>query len=196
MGGKVDAANLPPCGGDVRQDRGGCLGALPIVSKAITLRPGRADDAETIHAALLKLGTHIGVHQEITSTPDDLRRYGFGENPAFSTLIAEVGGEFAGLCLHFPIFSTWMGRPGVYVQDLYVEDRFRGLRIGEKLLRRVARECRAAGGVYLRLSVDTDNETAKAFYEKLGIGWSSYEQVQKIVGEAFLSFSDAPEEER
>ncbi|TIW53756.1 MAG: GNAT family N-acetyltransferase [Mesorhizobium sp.] len=98
------------------------------------------------------------------------------------------------VCLYFPIFSTWMGRPGVYVQDLYVEDRFRGRRIGEKLLRRVAKECRAAGGVYLRLSVDTDNETAKAFYEKLGIGRSSYEQVQKIVGDAFFAFADAPEE--
>ena len=48
----------------------------------------------------------------------------------------------------------------------------------------------------MRLSVDTDNEIAKAFYEKLGIGWSSNEQVQKIVGEAFFAFADAPEEER
>ncbi|WP_292541976.1 GNAT family N-acetyltransferase [Mesorhizobium sp.] len=164
------------------------------MSKAITLRPGTIDDVDTIYAALLKLGTHIGAHQEITSTADDLRRYGFGEKPAFSTLIAEVDSEFAGLCLHFPIFSTWMGRPGVYVQDLYVEDPFRGRRIGEKLSRRVAKECRAAGGVYLRLSVDTDNETAKAFYERLGIGWSSYEQTQKIVGDAFFAFADAPED--
>jgi ribosomal protein S18 acetylase RimI-like enzyme len=162
--------------------------------QAVALRPGRIEDVETIHAALLKLGTHIGAHQEIKSTPQDLRRYGFGAKPAFSTLIAEIDGEFAGLCLHFPIFSTWMGRPGVYVQDLYVEDRFRGRRVGERLLRRVASECRAAGGAYLRLSVDTDNETAKAFYEKLGIGWSSYEQTQKIVGEAFFAFAGAPEE--
>ncbi|WP_167449098.1 GNAT family N-acetyltransferase [Mesorhizobium hawassense] len=164
-----------------------------MLSPTIILRPGRIDDVETIHAALLRLGTHIGAHQEITSTANDLRRYGFGEKLAFSTLIAEVEGEFAGLCLHFPIFSTWMGRPGVYVQDLYVEDRFRGWRIGEKLLRRVAKECRAAGGVYLRLSVDTDNETAKAFYERLGIGWSNYEQVQKIVGDAFFVFADGEE---
>ena len=107
-----------------------------------------------------------------------------------------MDGEFAGLCLHFPIFSTWMGRPGVYVQDLYVEDRFRGRRIGERLLRRVARQCRKAGGVYLRLSVDTDNATAKAFYERLGIAWSSYEQTQKIVGDAFFAFADAPEGEQ
>jgi len=161
---------------------------------SIILRPGTIDDVETIHAALLRLSTHIGAHQEVKSTADDLRRYGFGEKPAFATLIAEVGGEFAGLCLHFPIFSTWMGRPGVYIQDLYVEDRFRGRRIGEKLLRRVAKECRAAGGVYLRLSVDTDNETAKVFYDRLGIGWANYEQVQKIVGDAFFAFADAPEE--
>ena len=137
MGGSSETANLPPCGGDVRQDRGGCPGALPIVSNLpkVLLRPGTIDDVETIHAALLRLGDHIGAHQEITSTPEDLCRYGFGEKPAFSTLIAEVDGEFAGLCLHFPIFSTWMGRPGVYVQDLYVEDRFRGRRIGERLLR-------------------------------------------------------------
>ncbi|TIW89484.1 MAG: GNAT family N-acetyltransferase, partial [Mesorhizobium sp.] len=58
-----------------------------------------------------------------------------------------------------------------------------------------ARECRKDGGVYLRLSVETDNETAKAFYERLGIAWSSYEQVQKIVGDAFFAFADAPDDE-
>ena len=157
------------------------------------IRPGRIDDVETIHAAILKLGSHIGAPEEIISTADDLRTSGFGEKPAFSTLIAEVDGEFAGLCLHFPIFSTWMGRPGVYVQDLYVEDRFRGRKIGERLLRHVAAQCRKEGGVYLRLSVDSDNESAKAFYERLGIAWSSYEQTQKIIGEAFFAFADAPE---
>lgn len=162
-------------------------------SNDVLLRPGRIEDVETIHAAILKLGTHIGAPEEIISTPDDLRMYGFGEKPAFSTLIAEVGGEFAGLCLHFPIFSTWMGRPGVYVQDLYVEDRFRGRKIGERLLRYVAAQCRNEGGVYLRLSVDNDNEGAKTFYERLGIAWSSYEQTQKIIGEAFFAFADAPE---
>ncbi|MER9291560.1 GNAT family N-acetyltransferase [Mesorhizobium sp. M0510] len=168
--------------------------AAPAPLPEIMIRAGRVEDVETIHTAILRLGTHIGEPEEITSTADDLRIYGFGEKPAFSALVAEVGGVFAGLCLHFPIFSTWMGRPGVYVQDLYVEDRFRGRKIGERLLRRAARECRQDGGVYLRLSVDTDNESAKAFYERLGIAWSSYEQTQKIVGDAFFAFADAPED--
>ncbi|QPC93389.1 GNAT family N-acetyltransferase [Mesorhizobium sp. INR15] len=167
----------------------------PASGKMI-IRPGRVEDAETIHAAILQLGTHIGAPEDVKSTVDDFRTYGFGANPAFSTLIAEVDGAFAGLCLYFPIFSTWMGRPGVYVQDLYVEDRFRGHRIGERLLRRVAALCRKDGGAYLRLSVDTDNEGAIAFYEKLGIAWSSYEQTQKILGEAFFAFADAEDEEQ
>jgi ribosomal protein S18 acetylase RimI-like enzyme len=167
---------------------------MTAVLPKIVLRPGRIEDVETIHAAILKLGTHIGAPEDIISTADDLRTYGFGARPAFSTLIAEVDGAFAGLCLYFPIFSTWMGRPGVYVQDLYVEDRFRGRKIGERLLRRVAAQCRKDGGVYLRLSVDTDNESAKAFYEKLGIAWSSYEQTQKIIGDAFFAFADAPDD--
>ncbi|RUX90781.1 GNAT family N-acetyltransferase, partial [Mesorhizobium sp. M2A.F.Ca.ET.040.01.1.1] len=88
---------------------------MPQRATDILLRPGTIDDVETIYAALLRLGTHIGANQDIKSTADDLRTYGFGEKPAFSTLIVEIGGEFAGLCLYFPIFSTWMGRPGVYV---------------------------------------------------------------------------------
>ncbi|MEP6567204.1 MAG: GNAT family N-acetyltransferase, partial [Mesorhizobium sp.] len=59
----------------------------------ILIRPGRIEDVETIHAAILKLGSHIGAPEEIISTANDLRTYGFGEKPAFSTLIAEVGGE-------------------------------------------------------------------------------------------------------
>ena len=55
---------------------------------------------------------------KVKSTPDDIRRFGFGEAPAFEALIAEIDGRFAGCCLFFASFSTWRGRPGVYVQDL------------------------------------------------------------------------------
>ena len=72
--------------------------------------------------------------------------YGFGEQPAFDALIAEVDGDFAGMCLFFPSFSTWRGRPGVYVQDLFVEERFRGAGVGVALLRGTAALSRARGG--------------------------------------------------
>lgn len=157
---------------------------------AFTIRLATPDDAKAIHAGLLGIGETVNEIHKIKSTPDDLRRYGFGDTPAFTTLIAEIDSEFAGMCLYFPIFSTWMGRPGVYVQDLFVDVRFRGMRIGEKLLRRCAKLSKDAGGVYLSLSVDVDNETAKAFYERIGIGVSRGEQINKILGDAFLAFAE------
>ncbi|MGX5832403.1 hypothetical protein [Mesorhizobium sp. 43Arga] len=101
---------------------------MPVVSKPskILFRPDIIDHVEIIHAVLLWLGTHSGARQEITSRPDDLSRYGFGDKAALSTLIADVDGEFAGPCLHFPIFSTRMRR--LFVQDRYVESRSRGWR--------------------------------------------------------------------
>jgi len=158
---------------------------------ALSIRLATPDDAEAIHAGLLGIGGTVNEVHKIKSTPEDMRNYGFGDTPAFTTLIAEIDSEFAGMCLYFPIFSTWMGRPGVYVQDLFVEARFRGMRIGEKLLRRCAKLSRDAGGVYLSLSVDVDNETAKAFYERIGIGVSRNEQIHKILGEAFFAFAEA-----
>lgn len=156
----------------------------------VLIRPGTPGDIANIHAGLAGIAEAVGEAHKMTSTLDDLRRFGFGDNPAFSTLIAEAGAEFAGMCLYFPIFSSWMGRPGVYVQDLFVEKRFRGLRIGERLLRRVAAMSKAQGGVYLRLSVDIDNHAAQAFYERLGIEHSHGEQVHRIDGEAFFALAD------
>lgn len=157
-------------------------------SEAIIIRPGRVEDAAVIHAAIVRLGEFLGTPEKVLSTAADISRYGFGPNPAFSTLIAEMDGEFAGLCLYFPVFSTWMGRPGVFVQDLYVDDRFRGRKVGERLLRHLAAQAAEKGAVYLRLAVDADNVAAQAFYEKLGISWLREEKAQAIFGDAFLAF--------
>ena len=154
----------------------------------LSIRPGRPDDIARIHAAILALARHVGGEDHVLSSPDDLARHAFGETPHISIEIAEIDGIFAGMCLHFPIFSTWMGCPGVFVQDLYVEDAFRGKHVGEALLRHVARASLEKGGGYLRLSVDTDNSSAVGFYERLGIRHSGYEQIQKITGDDFVAF--------
>ncbi len=155
------------------------------------IRLAVVDDAERILEGLLGIADTVGERHLVKSTVDDIRRYGFGAEPAFQALIAEAGETFAGMCLFFPIFSTWMGRPGVYVQDLYVDPRFRGRAIGEKLLQRTAALCRQEGGVYLRLSVDTGNAAAIRFYERSGIAHSPSEQTHKIVGDAFFALADA-----
>ena len=155
----------------------------------LVIRPARPDDAEAIHAALMGIGETVGGAHKIKSTPEDIRRDGFGERPHFSTLIAEIDSEFAGMCLYFPIYSTWMGRSGAYVQDLFVGAKFRGLKIGEQLLRALARAVRDQGGAYIELAVDTGNHAAQRFYERIGITHRADDQVHRITGDAFFAFA-------
>jgi ribosomal protein S18 acetylase RimI-like enzyme len=162
---------------------------------SFTIRLARPDDAEAIHAALLGIGETVGEVHKIRSTPEDIRRDGFGPHAHFHTLIAEIGSEFAGMCLYFPIYSTWMGKPGAYVQDLFVAAEFRGLKVGEKLLRRLARTVRAQGGAYLELAVDTGNLAAQRFYERAGITHRADDQIHRITGEAFFAFADTDQED-
>jgi ribosomal protein S18 acetylase RimI-like enzyme len=151
----------------------------------IVIRMARAEDAEEIHRCLLVLGAHIGELEKIRSTPDDLRRYGFGSDPAFECVIAEIGGESAGICLFFRSFSTWFGKPGIYIQDLVVHERFRGKGVGERLMRRAAAIAKARGCAYLRLAVDHENPSAKVFYERLGLVHRFDDLIYAAYGDVF-----------
>lgn len=156
----------------------------------VMIRKADSSDADVVHSAILKMGRAIGGFDKIRSTPDDLRRFGFGERPGFEGLIAEVGGQFAGMCLFFPSFSTWLGRPGVYVQDVHVDEAFRGRQIGRGLIREVAAIAARRGAVYLRLSVDAANTGAHRFYEKIGLEWSSDERIYAAYGARFRELGE------
>lgn len=155
----------------------------------IRVRTGEPEDADAIHRAILAMGDGLDMAGKVTCTAEDYRQFGFGPNPAFGSLIAEVEGVFAGLCLFFPIFSTWRGRPGVFVQDLYVDERFRGLGIGERLLREVASWSKVRGGDYLRLEVDVVNIVAQRLYERLGITWQTKDRAHAAYGDAFAALA-------
>jgi len=160
-------------------------GAVPLV-----LRDGRPEDVPAVHEAILALARHIGAEYAVLSRPEHLLQACFSDKPDCRMTIAELDGSFAGMCLHFPAYSTWMGCTGAYIQDLYVDPSARGRGVGEALLRQVARGYRDAGAGYLRLSVDVDNHSAVGFYERLGIAWAEYERIQKIGGAAFHAFCD------
>ncbi|MBZ7925686.1 GNAT family N-acetyltransferase [Ensifer adhaerens] len=158
----------------------------------IRIRAGEPQDAGSIHSAILAMGRGLDMADKVTCTVDDFSRFGFGPNAAFHSLLAEADGDLAGLCLFFPIFSTWRGRPGVFVQDLYVEGRFRGLGVGEALLREVAAWSSARGGDYLRLEVDVDNLPAQRLYERIGITWQAKDRAHAAYDEAFAALAGGP----
>lgn len=159
-------------------------------SRNVVIRPATEADAETIVQAVRRLGAHVGTPEKVVSTAEDIRRYGFGDDPMFECVIAEVDGEAAGVCVFFRSFSTFNGRPGVYVQDLFVDERFRGARVGEKLLRRVAAISEARGGTYMRLAVDIGNPNAGRFYERLGLKHVDDDLIYGAYGEAFARLAE------
>jgi len=165
--------------------------AVPGPAPLLALRAATVADAAFFHAALLGIARAVDEVEKVACSMADLVAYGFGPDPHFEVVIAEADGVPAGMCLFFRSFSTWLGRPGVYVQDLFVAPDFRSLGVGRALLRRVAAISRDRGGVYLRLSVDTENFIAQGFYARLEIGRSDTEQVHAAYGEAFLNLAAA-----
>ncbi len=154
-----------------------------------TIRRATEADAGTIHALVLELAAAIGKTGKVASRVEDIREQGFGADPAFEALIAERDGVAVGLCLFFESFSTWDGRRGVYVQDIYVSEAARGLGLGRRLLAEAAAISRARGGSYLRLSVEADNHKAQAFYQRIGLTWSRGERVYQVRGDDFAALA-------
>jgi len=105
---------------------------------ATRIRPATPADIPLILAFIRSLAMYERAPEQVTATEADLLRDGFGPNPFYFCLIAEHDGRPAGFALYFFSYSTWQAKPGVYLEDLFVEPEFRGLGIGKALLEAVA----------------------------------------------------------
>jgi len=132
------------------------------------IRMATVEDVPVIHRLLSDLESTLGATSKIKRRPEDLQNFGFSDDPLFAALIAWNGGEAVGLAVYFREFSTWLGKPGVYVQDLYVAPSQRGTGLGSKLMQAVYDRARGWSAAYCKLMVHADNEAAIAFYRRLG----------------------------
>ena len=155
-----------------------------------SIRLADRGDAETIHAMIAALAAATDDRRNVKSTPRDLADYGFGTDALFETLIAERSGCPVGLCLFFYSFSTWLGKPGIYVQDLYVRDEERGRGLGRQLLSAVAAHGLGRRASHLRLSVRSWNSVARNFYDRIGMDHCDEEETYHLGGDAFLALAD------
>jgi GNAT superfamily N-acetyltransferase len=103
-----------------------------------TIRTATREDVAQILAFIHALATYERAPEAVVATEADLLRDGFGPNPFYFCLIAEHDGKPAGFALYFFSYSTWVGKPGIYLEDLFVLPELRGLGIGKALLERVA----------------------------------------------------------
>jgi GNAT superfamily N-acetyltransferase len=151
---------------------------------AITIRPATRRDVPQILKFIRALAAYERAPKAVTATEADLERDGFGTNPFYFCLIAEYGDKPAGFAFYFFNYSTWLGRPGLYLEDLFVEPEMRGLGVGKALLERVAAIAVEKGCVRLQWEVLDWNTLAIEFYKAMGVEFLDEWRTVRVTGDA------------
>ncbi len=139
------------------------------MAEAARVRQATADDADDIVRLVRALAVYAGEPVEsVWLTEDIVRRDAFGRQPRFAALLAEHDGRVSGLALYFFSYSTWEGRPSLFLEDLFLESAARGNGLGRAMMVTLARIAREQNCGRLHLSVLEWNPT-REFYHLLGI---------------------------
>ena len=133
----------------------------------LNIRPATRADAPIIASLVRELADYEKLLDEAKATPEDFLRELESPNPVIHVLIAEWKGEPAGFALYFFNFSTFVGRPGLYLEDLFVRPAQRSHGIGRALLRALARIAKERGCGRMEWAVLDWNEPALRFYQSL-----------------------------
>lgn len=155
----------------------------------LRIRAAGVDDCALIHSFIMELAVYEKLAHEVIATPELLAQTLFGPRPGAEVLIAEHDGRPVGYALFFQSFSTFLGRPGLYLEDVYVQPAMRGRGIGKAIMTRLA--ALAVEREYARFewSVLDWNAPSIAFYRSIGAipmdGWT----VQRLTGQALLDLA-------
>jgi GNAT superfamily N-acetyltransferase len=136
---------------------------------AISIRFATAEDCGLLLDLIRKLAVFEKAPQAVVASEADLMRYGFGPDRQYEAILAFVGGRPAGVAVFHSRFSTWLGRPGLYLEDLYVEEAARRHGVGRALLARLAAIAVERGWDRIDFQV-LDWNPARRFYERVGLG--------------------------
>ena len=138
------------------------------MTAACEIRPATRADAPLLLTLIGELADYERLRHEVVADVELLERHLFGPRPTAEVVLAERDGEPAGYALFFPTFSTFLGRPGLWLEDVFVRPALRGAGIGRSLLVHVARLAVERGCGRLEWSALDWNEPALAFYRGLG----------------------------
>ena len=156
----------------------------------INIRAAEPGDIALIHELILALADYEKLRHEVRADRDTLAQHLFGSRPRAEVLIAERDGEGLGFALFFHNFSTFEGRPGIYLEDLYVRPEARGAGAGKALFRRLAQLAVERDCARLEWAVLDWNEPAIAFYRSIGARPMSDWIIQRLEGETLASMAD------
>jgi GNAT superfamily N-acetyltransferase len=161
----------------------------------VTIRSARASDAPAILRLITALAEYERLSHQVVATEADLLRWVFGEKPVAEVLVAAptrsetLNEELVGFALFFHNFSTFLGRPGIYLEDLFVVPEWRGRGVGRQLLASLANVAVARGCGRLEWSVLEWNAPAIGFYQRLGAVVLDDWRICRMTGEALATLA-------
>jgi GNAT superfamily N-acetyltransferase len=141
---------------------------MKTLAKSFRIRPAALADVPTILQLIRDLATYERAPNEVTATEEQLVNVLFGEKPSAEVLLAFEDETAVGFAVFFHNFSTWLGRPGLYLEDLFVKPEMRGKGYGYALLVHLAKIARERNCGRMEWAVLDWNEPAIEFYKKLG----------------------------
>jgi GNAT superfamily N-acetyltransferase len=153
------------------------------------IRPARPADVPVIYQLIRDLAAYEKALPEVTGTEQDLRRALLADPPAVFAHVAEHDGEVVGFALWFLNFSTWAGKHGIYLEDLYVRPDMRRFGLGRALLAELARICVERDYPRLEWWVLDWNQPARAFYAALGAAEMDEWTVHRLTGPALRALA-------
>lgn len=155
---------------------------------AVQIRAATPADVPTLVALIQALAEYEKLSHEVTGDPADLERCLFGDRPYAEAVIAEVEGAPAGMALYFYNFSTFLMRPGLYLEDLFVLPAYRRRGIGQALLVYLGKLALAQGCGRFEWSVLDWNTPAIEFYQRMGAEIKPEWQLCRVTGDALRAF--------
>ena len=150
----------------------------------IAIRPATPDDVPLIRQLIVELAEYERMRDAAVATDAELREQLFGAQPAAEVLLGEVDGQPAGFALFFHNFSTFLGRRGLYLEDLFVRPQFRGAGLGKHLMATLARLAVQRGCGRFEWSVLDWNTPSIGFYRSIGAVGMDEWTVQRLEGDA------------
>ncbi len=156
---------------------------------SLTVRAARPDDSALIFALVRELADYEKLSGEVDATEEMIAAALFGDSPRLFCDIAEWDGAGAGFAAWFLNFSTFRGRPGIYLEDVFVRPAYRGRGIGRALLTRLARRCVDEGWTRFEWAVLDWNAPSIAFYKSIGARVMDEWKICRLSGEALSRFA-------
>ncbi|MCU0570792.1 MAG: GNAT family N-acetyltransferase [Oculatellaceae cyanobacterium Prado106] len=156
---------------------------MPDSVSSPIIRAAQPQDVPTIFRLVQALAEYEKLSHQVVGTEALLQEHLFGDRPCIEAILAEESGQAIGFALFFINYSTFLTRPGIYLEDLFVLPEYRGRGIGKALLANLAKLARDRNYGRLEWSVLDWNETAIAFYEKMGATVLPDWRICRVTGE-------------